>query len=403
VALGQRLSQVGEGGDFKVYIVPFGEISAHVGTTRASRMQIGTRYLDVRQYDVTFDNPAGNLLVQLSTDVDGALVRVTIPAQGLDVLRDDVASATSRTLVHSNPGDEPVLIPADGFNIGATLTWPEKSRTDKGREPVPAVVILPASDTGDRDVFALGVPTLGQLAGAIADAGMLVARYDRRGRGQSGGRAESATLADYAQDARDVVRWLRDLDGVDDRRIAVVGHDETAWVALIAASRESRIRAVVSLAGPSSPGTEWVLERQALSLDLLNLSPEERAARVARQKQIHAAVLSGDGWDEIPQELRQDADTPWFESLLEFDPGETLQRVRQPLLFVHGAADRQIPPGHAERLAAMARARDRSPSIELVLTSGVNHLLVTEDDPNLSPEVSSAVTSWLTRTFSSMR
>jgi pimeloyl-ACP methyl ester carboxylesterase len=402
VALGRRLIEVGAGAELRVYIVPFGEIAARVGTMRSSRMQIGTDYLDVRHYDVTFDNPDGDLLAQIATDAEGALVRVTIPAQGLDVLRDDVASATSRTLVHSNPGDEPVIIPAEGFNLGATLTWPERSQSSR-QEPVPAVVILPASDTGDRDAFALGVPTLGQLAGAIADAGMLVARYDRRGHGQSGGRSESATLQDYAQDARDVVRWLRDLDGVDDRRIAVVGHDEAAWVALLAASRESRIRAVVSLAGPSSPGADWVIERQALSLDLLNLTPEERAARVARQKQIHAAVLSGEGWDEIPQEMRQDADTPWFQSLLEFDPDEALGRVRQPLLFVHGAADRQVPPGHAERLAAMARERDRSPSIELVVASGVNHLLVTEDDPNLSPEVASATTEWLTRTFASMR
>jgi len=403
VALGQRLAGIGEGGDLRVYLVPFGEIPAHVGTMRASRMQVGTRYLDVRQYEVTFDNPDGSLLAQIATDGDGRLVRVTIPTQGLDVVRDDVASSTSRTLVHSNPGDEPVLIPGDGFNIGATLTWPEKSRASNRREEVPAVVVLPASDTGDRDAFALGVPTLGQLAGAIANAGILVARYDRRGFGQSGGRSESATLNDYAQDARDVVRWLRDQDGVDDRKIAVIGHDEAAWVALIAASRENRIRAVVSLAGPSSRGTDWVLERQALSLDLLNLSPEERADRVARQKQIHAAVLSGKGWDDIPEEVRRDADTPWFQSLLEFDPDETLRRVRQPLLFVHGAADRQVPPDNAEKLAAIARARDRSPSIEVVVAEGVNHLLVTEDDPNLSPEVASAVAGWLTRTFASMR
>jgi len=403
VALGQRLARVGEGADLTVYLVPSGEIRARVGTMRASRMQIGTRYLEIRQYNVTYDNPDGALLVQISVDGDGRLVRVTIPSQRLDVLRDDVATATSRTLVHSNPGDEPVIIPAEGFNLGATLTWPEKSRTSNRREKVPAVVVLPASDTGDRDAFALGVPTLGQLAGAIADAGILVARYDRRGFGQSGGRSESATLNDYAQDARDVVRWLRDQDGVDDRKIAVIGHDEAAWVALIAASRENRIRAVVSLAGPSSRGTDWVLERQALSLDLLNLSPEERAERVARQKQIHAAVLSGEGWEDIPPEMRRDADTPWFQSLLEFDPDETLRRVRQPLLFVHGSEDRQVPPDHAEKLAAIARARDRSPSIEVVVAEGVNHLLVTEDDPNLSPEVASAVTAWLTRTFASMR
>jgi len=403
VALGQRLARVAEGTELSVYLVPFGEIAVRVGTKRSSRMQVGTSFFDVTQYNVTFANPAGDLLAQITTDEAGALVRVTIPAQGLDVLRDDVASATSRALVHSNPGDEAVIIPAEGFNLGATLTWPEASRRSNRREPVPAVVVLPASDTGDRDAFALGVPTLGQLAGAIADAGMLVARYDRRGHGQSGGRSESATLADYAQDARDVVQWLRDQDGVDDDRIAVVGHDEGGWVAMLAAAREDDIRAVVSLASPSSPGTDWVLERQALALDLLNLSPEERAGRVAQQKQLHEAVLSGEGWEEIPLGMRRDADTPWFQSLLEFDPDDALRRIRQPLLFVHGAADRQVPASHAERLAELARARNRSRSIELVVAEGVNHLLVADEDPNLSPDVASATTQWLTRTFASMR
>ena len=68
-------------------------------------------------------------------------------------------------------------------------------------------------------------------------------RYDKRGYGQSGGRAESATIQDYAEDVRAVVRWLLQRKDVDPKRIAVVGHSEGAWVALLAASRERRIGA----------------------------------------------------------------------------------------------------------------------------------------------------------------
>ena len=35
---------------------------------------------------------------------------------------------------------------------------------------------------------------MGQIARALVDAGFLVVRYDKRGIGQSGGRAESATI-----------------------------------------------------------------------------------------------------------------------------------------------------------------------------------------------------------------
>ena len=45
-----------------------------------------------------------------------------------------------------------------------------------------------------------GVPCSRSSRRRLADAGILVVRYDRRGGGQSGGRTETATLADYADD-----------------------------------------------------------------------------------------------------------------------------------------------------------------------------------------------------------
>ena len=68
-------------------------------------------------------------------------------------------------------------------------------------------------------------------------------RYDKRGVGQSGGRPEAATLADYAEDLRAAVRFLGGRKDVDRRRIAVVGYGEGGPVALIAASKEDRIAA----------------------------------------------------------------------------------------------------------------------------------------------------------------
>jgi len=45
-----------------------------------------------------------------------------VPVQGIDVVREDVATSTARTQIYSNPGDEAVVIQGAGFNIGATIT-----------------------------------------------------------------------------------------------------------------------------------------------------------------------------------------------------------------------------------------------------------------------------------------
>jgi pimeloyl-ACP methyl ester carboxylesterase len=408
-ALADRLSKVTAGAELKAYILPLAEIGVRVVSDQPERIQVGTSFLNVQRYDLLFNNPGGDLAVSLTAGDGGRLIRLSIPAQAIEVVREDVASPTSRTQVFSNPGDEAVVIPAVGFNLGATITRPSPPAAR-----MPAVILLSGSSVGDRDGFVQGVPTLAHLAGAIADAGILAVRYDKRGFGQSGGRAESATIQDYAEDVRAVVRWLLQRKDIDPKRIALVGHSEGAWVALLAAAREKRVGAVASIAGPATTGADLVLAQQQRALDQMKLTPDEREKKVALQKQIQSAVITGKGWELVPQEERRAADTPWFQSLLAFDPAKVLKDIRQPLFFVHGALDKQVPPAHADLLADMARKQSDSESIDVVVVRGVNHLLipaftgeVTEyaslTDRNVSKDVSGALTAWLTKTFAAIK
>jgi pimeloyl-ACP methyl ester carboxylesterase len=418
-ALADRLSRVTAGAELKAYILPLAEIGVKVVSDQPDRIQVGTTFLDVQRYDLLLSNPGGDVAMSLTAGDGGRLIRLTIPAQAIEVVREDVASPTARTSVFSNPGDEAVVIPVTGFNLGATITKPAFAQGSGGAspaaaKPMPAVILLAGSGVGDRDGVVQGVPTLAQLAGAMADAGFLAVRYDKRGFGQSGGRSESATIQDYAEDVRAVVRWLQQRKDVDPKRIAVVGHSEGAWVGLLAASRERRIGAVASIAAPATTGSELVLEQQQRALDQMKITPEEREKKVALQKQIQSAVISGKGWELIPQEERRAADTPWFQSLLTFDPARVMKDVRQPLVFVHGDLDKQVPVANADRLADLARKESDSKSVDVVVVRGVNHLLipaftgeVTEyaslTDRNVSKNVSGAITSWLTTTFAAIK
>jgi pimeloyl-ACP methyl ester carboxylesterase len=85
-----------------------------------------------------------------------------------------------------------------------------------------------------------------------------------------------------------------------------------------------------------------------------------------------------------------------------------MAKVQQPVLILHGALDRQIPPVNADLLEHAARARKRSlpTHTQKVIAPGVNHLLVPaktgEQDEYLAlpvrtidPAVPSAIASWL--------
>jgi pimeloyl-ACP methyl ester carboxylesterase len=102
----------------------------------------------------------------------------------------------------------------------------------------------------------------------------------------------------------------------------------------------------------------------------------EKLQKIELQRQIQAAVVSGKGWESLPPEVRKQADTPWFRSLLLFDPATVMPRIKQPILILQGDVDTQVPAHHADKLGELARARKKGAgSVEVVHLPGVNHLL----------------------------
>jgi pimeloyl-ACP methyl ester carboxylesterase len=407
-ALTRRLMGAAPGEEFPAFLGAGALGTLRLVSASTERVQVRTSVFNARRYAMTFTNPRGTTTLNLYADENGTLLRVNLPGPMIDVLREDLASSTARTLVYSNPGDEAVNIPAAGFNLGATITRPTSPPAR-----APAVILLSGAGADDRDGALAGVPILGELAGALANAGFIAVRYDKRGHGQSGGRAESATLGDQADDAVSVFRWLRARRDVDRDRIAIVGHNEGAWAALLAATRERDIAAVVTLASPATTGKERVVEQQRHVLERMQLAAADRVARIELQEKINAAVLTGKGWEDIPADMRKQADTPWFQSLLAFDPARVVRDIRQPMLIIHGELDADVPPSHMDKLAELAKA-SRSRAVAVVGVRGVNHLLIpavrgevdeyaTLKDRTLSKDVTTAITSWLTKTFQAAR
>jgi pimeloyl-ACP methyl ester carboxylesterase len=377
-ALALRLAAIPDGASFKVYIAPQAEIAVKQNARSTQKIETARRVIEVRAYALTFQNPGAPLDAIVWTDETGRLLKLEVPAQSLIVVREDLASVATRSLVVSREGDQSVRIPGNGFHLAGTVSQPSGTPPEGAKGRFPAVILVGGSGPTDRDETVSGIAVFGMLASPLADAGYHVLRYDKRGVGQSGGRGEAATLEDYAEDVRAAVRFLRARKDVDPDRIVLFGHSEGALVSLIAASRDEDIAGVVMAAGPSGSGGELVLEQQQYLLGKMNLPEAERATRIDLQKRIQAAVLGQGTWDGIPEPLRRQADTPWFQSFLRFTPGSVISRVKQPILILQGELDRQVPPHHADRLAEFARARRKVPAdaVTLLKLDGVNHLLV---------------------------
>jgi uncharacterized protein len=408
-ALAARLSTAQPGAKFRIYVAPQAEIDLTLDTVTSDRVSAPGRTFEARHHVVTFQNPAGPLPVDIWTD-GPRLMRITIASASIDVMRDDIATVATRQTTNYRAGDEDVRITANGFNLAGTLSKPAAVPPPVNGKParLPAIVLLAGSGPVDRDETVSGVPIFAQLSAALADAGYLVLRYDKRGVGQSGGREESATIFDFSEDGRAAVKYLQNRKDVDKDRIVLVGHSEGSAVALSVGQREKKVAGLVLVAGLGTTGAELVLEQQQHALEVAKTSAAEKDAKIALQKKIQQAVISGTGWEDVPAPLRKQADTPWFKSLLEYDPIKVMAKVGQPILIVHGELDRQVPPRHADLLAAAANARKNKPAADVVKLPGINHLLVPAKtgevseynvlpSRTISPDVAAKIVEWLGR------
>lgn len=269
------------------------------------------------------------------TDAD--TVQTRAPAGGRAVVASHVTGA-------SVLNDRDVQVDAgEGVVLAGTLSMPAP---DTSRADVPAALLLSGSGPQDRDgarAELSGYRPQHDLAQARARAGIATLRLDDRGMGGSTGTFAGATTLDFARDAEHAVDWLRRQPGIDPERVAVVGHSEGALVALLVASRDARVRALVLLGAAARSGREvarWQRHALVMSDPLTWPAPQRRAVLAAADRDAERAA----------------ANDAWLRTWFALDPRTVAQDVHSPVLLLHGDTDRQVPRAHADELAAALRA-----------------------------------------------
>jgi pimeloyl-ACP methyl ester carboxylesterase len=405
-ALAAQLRTASSGSTILVHATPQLPFSIRVGESVPDRFETATQTIDARHTRISLlPSDAPPIDADVWADSTGRLLRFSDPVQSVEIVREDIASVATRRVPISRPNDEQVRVPSNGFSLSGTVSKPFESPSTRG----PAVVFVGGGGPTDRDGLAYGIPILGELASALADAGFVTLRYDKRGVGQSGGRLESASLKDLADDAIAGANLLAKRKDVDPKRIAIVGYSEGGAVALIAA-RDKRIAAVAVISAAGVRGTDLVLEQQQRMLGRMNISEAEKQAKVELQKRVNESIVTGKGWDTLPIETRRETDHVEFQAILLNDPAKIIPDMRKPLLIVQPALDTEVLPINADRLEALARKRKNAPPLEVAKVPGVNHLLVpavtgeTEEyaslkESHLSPSVTNVLATWLTKTL----
>ncbi len=239
----------------------------------------------------------------------------------------------------------------------------------------PVVLLLAGSGPTDRDgnnpLLPVRNDCLKLVAEALRDHGLASVRYDKRGVAASAaaGLQESDLRVDtYAQDAAEWIKALK----VDARfsSVGVVGHSEGSLIAMLAMEL-APADAFVSVAAPAQNAA--VLLRGQLR--------EKLTPPLSGQSEmILAALENGEQSSSPPPELHalyRESVQPYLISWFKRTPTVELSKLSACTLIISGAADNQVG---VEQATMLKRAK---PDAELVLVSGMNHLLKL-DEPEIA-------------------
>jgi hypothetical protein len=208
-----------------------------------------------------------------------------------------------------------------------------------------------------------------QIADTLARAGIAVLRMDDRGFGGSGGNIMTSTSADFADDIRAGLAWLKTRSDIDGRRLGLVGHSEGGLIAPMIAASDPTLAAVVIMAGPSQTGREILTFQNRYAI--------ERSPTIRPEARDSALAVALRGIDSVAKS------SPWIKFFLDYDPLATAARVRVPTLILQGATDQQVTQEQAEALGnAIRTGGNRDVTVQVF--DDANHLFV--NDPSGNPQ-----------------
>jgi dienelactone hydrolase len=305
------------------------------------------------------------------------------------------ASASAPSAQHA----EEVSFTSADLTLEGTLLVPERVTN----EPLPAVILGHGSGPIDRDetidgqlgmAFGFEIPVFGELAEALASAGYVVLRYDKRNCTPQTGcqnsyppRSGTGVVDDYVVDLKAALDWLHGRDEVDVERLYYVGHSQGGQFAPELLASRSDLKAAVMLAGPHS-SIDAVIGYQARFLRELvagqggdpDVIPELRilAEGVLELQQLREGTFAGSS-------IMGDTVLSWQSWLELGDRARTLlAELDRPLLALSGDYDWNVPFSETEAWRAAFAAVPSTPGHEAVVLPCVSHALNCIREPDLA-------------------
>jgi dienelactone hydrolase len=259
------------------------------------------------------------------------------------------------------------------WRLPGTLTLPSV-----GSGPWPAVVLVHGSGPNDRDETIGANKPFVDLAWGLATRGIAVLRYEKRTREYAGrlmatGPGKLTVQEEIIDDALSAVAQLRATDGLDPKRIFVLGHSLGGTVAPRIGQADPQIAGLIILAGSTRPLEDLIVEQTRYLLSLRGKPSDDDNAKLAGIQSVAAKVKKLTAADVSSSTVLLGAPPCYWLDLRQHDTLAIARGLKQPLLILQGERDYQVT------LVDFGQWKDAlgaQPEVSFKLYPKLNHLFI---------------------------
>ena len=236
-----------------------------------------------------------------------------------------------------------------GVKLKAMLVRP------RGNGPFPALVAVHGSGEQGLQMWEYR-----SHAYALAERGVAVLLYDKRGVGGSTGDFRTADFEALADDAAAGMRLLRSRPDIRSSSVGLLGISQGGWISAVASRRGAKPSFVIMLQGPAVSLEQQELHRVQYSMQADGMEQAAIDSALAHTRNYFDFVNTSTGWEKLKASsdvasasewadyvnlasAPDDDDILWWRRNA-YDPADDLRQVKCPVLAIFGEDDTAVPP-----------------------------------------------------------
>jgi dienelactone hydrolase len=265
--------------------------------------------------------------------------------------------------------------------VGAGGDWPLPGTLaiPKGGGPFPAVVLVHGSGPNDRDETIGPNKPFRDLAWGLASRGIAVLRYEKRTRIYGPKLVADPTFASLTvkeetiDDVLEAVRLLKSTEGVDRKRIFVLGHSLGGMLIprIALAGKDLDIAGFIVMAGLTNPFPETYLRQVTHLLSIDGETSDDDKKQLDEIKNDVSRINTLRDSDAGKSEKIIFAPPAYWLDLRGYYPPDVALKVNRPILILQGSRDYQVT---TEDFENWKKALGGRPDVEFKLYPKANHL-----------------------------